>query len=254
MTMSTDTTPARVNLVVSPAVAARLVGGDPMTMTAGTAGRWLRFSSVGFERSRAPARNVIGIVPGTDPALRGEYVAIGAHNDHIGIRYAGALDHDSLRAFNIMANGSWRRGRTRPRLARRRTDGSGTRIDTRQRRQPAPTATGAPRFDLQRRRRRRLGHGGVLEIAEAFAKARERSRSARSSSCGTRARRRACAAREYFTDHPTVPRDSIVAQLNMDMIGRGGAMRLGRRRRTRTICSSSARAGSRPSWATWSRR
>src|SRR2546426_5874791 len=28
---------------------------------------------------------------------------------------------------------------------------------------------------------------------------------------------------QYFTDHPTVPRDSIVAQLNMDMIGRGRA-------------------------------
>jgi Zn-dependent M28 family amino/carboxypeptidase len=27
---------------------------------------------------------------------------------------------------------------------------------------------------------------------------------------------------QYFTEHPTVPRDSIVAQLNMDMIGRGG--------------------------------
>ena len=27
----------------------------------------------------------------------------------------------------------------------------------------------------------------------------------------------------YFTDHPTVPRDSIVAQLNMDMVGRGDA-------------------------------
>ena len=27
----------------------------------------------------------------------------------------------------------------------------------------------------------------------------------------------------YFTDHPTVPRDSIVAQLNIDMVGRGGA-------------------------------
>jgi Zn-dependent M28 family amino/carboxypeptidase len=25
----------------------------------------------------------------------------------------------------------------------------------------------------------------------------------------------------WFTDHPTVPRDSIVAQLNMDMVGRG---------------------------------
>ena len=27
----------------------------------------------------------------------------------------------------------------------------------------------------------------------------------------------------YFTDHPTVPRDSIVAQLNIDMVGRGRA-------------------------------
>ncbi|HLA13492.1 MAG TPA: M28 family peptidase, partial [Gemmatimonadaceae bacterium] len=26
----------------------------------------------------------------------------------------------------------------------------------------------------------------------------------------------------WFTDHPTVPRESIVAQINMDMIGRGG--------------------------------
>ena len=28
---------------------------------------------------------------------------------------------------------------------------------------------------------------------------------------------------EWFTDHPTVPRDSIVTELNIDMIGRGGA-------------------------------
>ena len=28
---------------------------------------------------------------------------------------------------------------------------------------------------------------------------------------------------EWFTDHPTVPLDSIVAQLNMDMVGRGKA-------------------------------
>src|SRR5207247_8386087 len=27
----------------------------------------------------------------------------------------------------------------------------------------------------------------------------------------------------YFTDYPTLPRDSIVAQLNMDMVGRGSA-------------------------------
>jgi len=28
---------------------------------------------------------------------------------------------------------------------------------------------------------------------------------------------------QYFTDHPTVPRDSIVTELNVDMIGRGDA-------------------------------
>ena len=27
----------------------------------------------------------------------------------------------------------------------------------------------------------------------------------------------------WFVEHPTVPRDSIVAQINMDMIGRGRA-------------------------------
>src|SRR5207342_3207948 len=49
----------------------------------------------------APARNVIGILPGSDPALRGEYVAITAHNDHIGFNPL-PVDHDSLRAFNTV--------------------------------------------------------------------------------------------------------------------------------------------------------
>ncbi len=223
VTMSTDTTPARVNLVVSPAVAARLVGGDPLTMTAGTAGRWVRFSSVGFNRSRAPARNVIGIVPGTDPALRGEYVAIGAHNDHLGIRYAGALDHDSLRAYNIMAN----------RLVEARTHvtpGS-----------PGGGLTAAERASihvnvdslhrLRPARRDSIYNGadddgsgsvGTLEIAEAFAKSGVRPRRSLIFVWHTGEEAGLLGSR-YFTDNPTVPRDSIVAQLNMDMIGRGGA-------------------------------
>ncbi len=223
VTMSTDTTPARVNLVVSPAVAARLVGGDPLTMTAGTAGRWVHFSSVGFNRSRAPARNVIGIVPGTDPALRGEYVAIGAHNDHLGIRYAGALDHDSLRAYNIMAN----------RLVEARTHvtpGS-----------PGGGLTAAERASihvnvdslhrLRPARRDSIYNGadddgsgsvGTLEIAEAFAKSGVRPRRSLIFVWHTGEEAGLLGSR-YFTDNPTVPRDSIVAQLNMDMIGRGGA-------------------------------
>jgi hypothetical protein len=45
------------------------------------------------------ARNVVAVIPGSDPVLRNEYVAIGAHNDHIGMT-AAAVDKDSLKAFN----------------------------------------------------------------------------------------------------------------------------------------------------------
>src|SRR5262245_46403239 len=49
------------------------------------------------------ARNVVAIVPGSDPALKGEYVALGAHNDHVG--FGGTpVDHDSLKAFNNERN------------------------------------------------------------------------------------------------------------------------------------------------------
>jgi len=47
----------------------------------------------------SPARNVVAILPGSDPALEGQYVAVGAHNDHVGMQ-AGPEDHDSLRAWN----------------------------------------------------------------------------------------------------------------------------------------------------------
>jgi Zn-dependent M28 family amino/carboxypeptidase len=62
---------------------------------------------------------------------------------------------------------------------------------------------------------------GLLEIAEAMARAERRP--ARSllfvwhtgEESGLQGSR-------WFTDHPTVPRDSIVAQVNIDMIARGG--------------------------------
>lgn len=44
--------------------------------------------------SQLPTQNVIGIIPGTDPALRNEYVVIGAHFDHLGRSTVGALDPD----------------------------------------------------------------------------------------------------------------------------------------------------------------
>src|SRR5712671_843466 len=49
-----------------------------------------RFVARGAEMAHAghpegvPTQNVVALVPGRDPALRGEYVVIGAHFDHLG--------------------------------------------------------------------------------------------------------------------------------------------------------------------------
>ncbi len=40
-------------------------------------------------------RNVIGLLPGTDPALREQLIVVGAHYDHLGHGEFGALDPDS---------------------------------------------------------------------------------------------------------------------------------------------------------------
>ena len=115
--------------------------------------------------SSASAPNTIGILEGSDPQLRNEYLVYSAHMDHIGITPGNA---DSIN------NGA-------------DDDGSGT--------------------------------VGVLELAEAF------------SARGVRPRRsvifmtvsgeeKGLWGSEYFATHPTVPVESIIADLNIDMIGR----------------------------------
>ncbi len=46
------------------------------------------------QRTALPARNVIGIVPGTDPSLQQEYVVVSAHYDHVGV--GRAVNGDSI--------------------------------------------------------------------------------------------------------------------------------------------------------------
>ena len=48
-------------------------------------------------------QNVLALVPGRDPSLRGEYVVIGAHFDHLGRSPAGALDPE---ARDVIRNGA----------------------------------------------------------------------------------------------------------------------------------------------------
>ena len=96
--------------------------------------------------------------------------------------------------------------------------------ETERRRKPAPARRAgsrrAPRRShLERRGRRRVGDGGA-DGAGAKAFAQGRGRSDRCCSSGTPARSAACWGSRYFADYPTVPIDRIVAQLNIDMIGR----------------------------------
>ncbi|HVH40128.1 MAG TPA: M20/M25/M40 family metallo-hydrolase [Gemmatimonadaceae bacterium] len=45
---------------------------------------------------RLPGANVVGMLRGSDPALRDEYVIVGAHYDHVGMNPAAAVDGDSI--------------------------------------------------------------------------------------------------------------------------------------------------------------
>ena len=47
-----------------------------------------------------PAENVVALVPGRDPGLRGEYVIIGAHFDHLGRASTNAMDPEAKDAIH----------------------------------------------------------------------------------------------------------------------------------------------------------
>jgi hypothetical protein len=211
-----DVTPAPAFVYVSRAAARRLLGVALDSAQVGQLGRTVH-GSIGFHDQAAPARNVVAILPGSDLRLKGEYVAIGAHNDHIGFGH-DAVDHDSLRAFNTVM---------RPRGADDEDPGQ-------------PTAAQAARIramadSLHRVHPARLdsiyngadddgsGSVSVLEIAEAMKRTPESPRRSILFVWHT-GEELGLFGSQWFTDHPTVPRDSIVAQLNIDMIGRGGAM------------------------------
>jgi hypothetical protein len=203
-------------LIVSTTAAQRLLGADPATLQPGAAGKTVRADlAITSGAPAAPAQNIVAILPGSDPALRGQYVAVGAHSDHVGL--AGQpVDHDSLRAFNTVM---------RPRGAE---DDPGE-----------PSAAQRTRIravldSLRAVNPRKVdsvfngadddasGSMGVLEIAEALAALPTKPRRSVLFVWHT-AEEKGLFGSEHFGEHPTVPRDSIVAQINIDMIGRGGA-------------------------------
>ncbi len=131
-------------------------------------------------------RNVVGIVEGMDPKLRKTYVAFGAHYDHVGYSQGEIVQTDF--------------GPRRAETPGRVTEAA---IDDR-------IWNGADDDGS--------GTVTIMEVAKAFA-------------LGPRPRRsllfvwhageeRGLYGSRYYADYPTVPIDSIVAQINMDMVGR----------------------------------
>ncbi|MBA2685484.1 MAG: M28 family peptidase [Gemmatimonadaceae bacterium] len=203
-----------LHLLITQSTARTLLGGKPLdSLTSGATGETIHGTVKFIEEPRA-TRNVIAVLPGSDPKVRGEYVAIGAHSDHIGTRDVPA-DHDSTRDANEQ---SWEmRGKSLD-----NADPSPQQLALVHVSVDSLHKMHAPRMDSVFNGADDDGSGtvAVLEIAQKFAT--ERPRPLRSilfvwhtgEELGLLGSR-------WFTDHPTVPRDSIVTQLNIDMIGRG---------------------------------
>jgi hypothetical protein len=152
--------------LISPAAAERLLGGGLDARPRTGLGSF-RFRLV-ENRERPEAWNVVGVVPGSDPARAGQYVALGAHYDHLGV--GEPVNGDSI------YNGA-------------DDDASGT--------------------------------AGVLAVAERYASLPAARRPARSLLFVFHtAEELGLLGSRWYSENPTVPRDSIVAMLNIDMMGR----------------------------------
>ncbi len=122
---------------------------------------------IAVETTREQARNVIAIAEGRDPTLKHEYVAVGAHLDHVGMGTPRQPGED------VIFNGA-------------DDDGSGT--------------------------------VALLEMAEAFAHAPRPKRSV--IFIWHVGEEKGLWGSQLFTEKPTVPLQNIIAQVNIDMIGR----------------------------------
>ena len=197
--------------------ATTILGADPSSLAPGATGAPL---SGHFDIARTPvpfpARNVVAILRGSDPVLRGQYVALTAHNDHVGYDHL-PVDHDSIRAFNRvirpMGADSPPRTPTADEWVRIRRILDYLRLVRR------------PRPDSIRNGADDDGSGtvSILEIAELMSRggdARPRRSILFVNHTGEEA---GLLGSSWYTDHATVPVDSIVAEIDQDMVGRGTA-------------------------------
>lgn len=131
-------------------------------------------------------RNVVAIVEGTDPKLKQTYVGFGAHYDHVGYAQGGVIQ-----------------GPTGPRRSASVGRVTANAVDDR-------VWNGADDDGS--------GTVALMALAKAFAKGPKPKRSL--IFIWFTGEERGLWGSRFFADHPTVPIDSMVAVLNVDMIGR----------------------------------
>jgi hypothetical protein len=134
-----------------------------------------------------PTQNVVAIWEGSDPTLKNEYVAVGAHYDHVGVRpKSDEGKTDGWSRYKLFLESAGVIGNDDKLWNGADDDGSGT------------TA--------------------VLAIAEALTKAPRPKRSILL--VWHAGEEKGLWGSEYVTNNPPVPINQIVTQLNIDMIGR----------------------------------
>jgi len=206
-------------MYITRAMADAMMGAPLASVRAGAQGRPVT-GNPAFKNvpGKYPARNVVAILRGADPTLKNEYVAVGGHNDHIGIGQPVA--HDSIYVVNHLFGQQGADDQPVEKLTdaqaaqvnaalaaiRRRTHGESARPDS--------IYNGADDDGT--------GSMAVLEIAERLATQRQHLKRSVLFVWHV-GEEEGLFGSQWFTDHPTVPRESIVAQLNIDMIGRGDA-------------------------------
>ncbi len=206
---------APLTLTVTPAVAAAMLGKPVAQAVRGDRGANASID-IKVATVPAPTRNVVAILPGSDPRLKNQYIVIGAHSDHVGYNNT-PVEHDSLKAYNIVA----------------RVEGADSRGGG------PPTAEQWTRINAIKDSLRKIyparpdsifngadddgsGSVSILEIAEAFARGPVKPKRS-VIFIWQMGEEKGLWGSQWFTNHPTVPRDSIVADLNLDMVGRGAA-------------------------------
>ncbi|MBA2686529.1 MAG: M28 family peptidase [Gemmatimonadaceae bacterium] len=225
-----DTTTAAAPFVIPVATATKIFGVPFENVRPGTMGQVLT-GSLSFTEIPLPGRNVVAVLPGSDPVVKGQYVVLGAHNDHIGIRAGGSLEHDSVRAYNkaverivIDRTGLVPSLPGRPGSAEQAQWLAGIKVNVDSLRALRPG-----RLDSVYNGADDDGSGsvGLLELAEYFASLPVKPKRSILFVWHTGEEAGLLGSR-WFTDNPTVPLDSVVGAVNMDMVGRGAGSERGK--------------------------